>query len=527
MEFKKEILREIIEKLLKTKNLNRHETWKLTKIICKKHHLTGIPTNIQLLKACSGGEKTKLKDVLLKKPVRSTSGVNIISIVPRPVNCIWGKCIYCPKGENAPQSYAGTEPMVQRAVRKKFDSFLQIQDRLNQYEAMGHSFEEGNKIEVIIIGGTFLALDSKYKQNFVKGIYDGLNGFKSKSLEEAQRANETAANRCVNLTIETRPDFCKEQHVDEMLNYGVTRVEIGVQSIFPDVISFINRGHTIEDVIEATAISRNAGLKINYHLMPGLPKSDFKKDLITLRTVFEYQGFKPDYLKIYPTVVVEGTKLFELWKKGEYKPYTTDEIVELLVEAKKFIPKYCRIQHIGRLIPANEVKAGNKKTNIRQLIQWKAEELGVKCKCIRCRELGFKINEGIYPEKVEMMREDYEASGGKEIFLSFEDKKNDIILGFLRLRIPDKSHRKEIDEKTALVRELKVMGSTVPVGDIPEKIQVQHRGYGKQLMKEAERIAIDEFDKKKMVVISAVGTREYYFGLGYKRDGAYVSKTLS
>lgn len=527
MEFQREILREIVEDLMKVEDLERYDAWKITKNVCRKYRLADIPTNIQLLKVCSQKEKVKLKDVLLKKPVRSTSGVNIISVVPKPVKCVWGKCIYCPKGENAPQSYAGTEPMIQRAVRKKFDSFLQIRDRLNQYEAMGHFSEGGNKIEVIIIGGTFLALEPEYKKNFVKGIYDGLNGFESETLEEAQKNNETASHRCVNLTVETRPDYCKENHVDEMLDFGVTRVEIGVQSIFPKIISFINRGHTVEDVVEATEIARNAGLKINYHIMPGLPGSDFKNDLITLRTIFEYQGFKPDYLKIYPTVVVEGTKLFEIWKKGEYKPYSTDEIVELLIEAKKTIPKYCRIQHIGRLIPANEIRAGNKKTNIRQITQWKAEELGIKCRCIRCRELGFKINEGIYPEKVEMTREDYEASNGKEIFLSFEDLKNDIILGFLRLRIPSRSHRKEIDSDSALVRELKVMGPTVPVGDMPKKIQIQHKGYGKQLMSEAERIAKEEFNKKKMVVISAVGTREYYFGLGYKRDGAYVSKTLS
>jgi len=527
MGFQTRILREIIDNLLEVEGLARYGAWKITKNVCKKYHLSDVPTNVQLLAVCSEEEKSKLKGVLIKKPIRTISGIATISVAVKPVKCVWGNCIYCPKGIDAPQSYAGAEPIIQRAIRKNYISYLQIIDRLNQYKAMGHSSEDGNKIEVIVIGGTFLALDPEYKKNFVKGIYDGLNGFEAKSLEEAQLTNETANYRCVNLTVETRPDYCKEKHVDEMLDFGVTRVEIGVQSIFPEVLNLINRGHTIKDVIEATEIAKNSALKVNYHMMPGLPGSNIEKDLQMFETVFGNQEFRPDYLKIYPTVVVEGTKLFDLWKKGEYRSYSVDEMVELLAKVKKIIPKYCRIQHTGRLIPANEVMAGSKKTNIRQLVQWKAEEMGIRCKCIRCREVGFKINEGIYPEKIELTREDYGASHGEEIFLSFEDIKNDIILGFLRLRIPNKSHKLEIDEKTALIRELKVMGSTVPIGDLPEKIQIQHRGYGKQLMNEAERIAIEEFEKKKMVVMSAVGTREYYSNLGYKRDGVFVSKILS
>jgi len=527
MEFGREVLREIIENLLEVEDLTRYKAWKITKNACKKYHLADVPTNIQLLRVCSEEEKNELKEVLIKKPIRTISGIATISVATKPAKCVWGNCIYCPKGTSAPQSYAGTEPIIQRAIRKNYNSFLQVADRLNQYKAMGHSSADGNKIEVIIIGGTFLALEPDYKKNFVKGIYDGLNGFEAETLQESQTVNETASQRCVNLTVETRPDYCKEKHVDEMLDFGVTRVEIGVQSTFPEVLNLINRGHTIEDVIDATEIAKNSALKVNYHMMPGLPGSNVEKDLRMFEKIFEDQRFRPDYLKIYPTVVVEGTKLFDLWKEGQYQPYPVDEMIELLAKAKKIIPKYCRIQHIGRLIPVNEVMAGSKKTNIRQLAQWKAEQLGIKCKCIRCREVGFKVSEGIYPEKVELMKEDYEASDGEEIFLSFEDVKNDIILGFLRLRIPNKSHRSEIDEKTALIRELKVMGSTVPIGDSPEKTQTQHRGYGKQLMSAAERIAKEDFGKKKMIVMSAIGTREYYFNLGYKRDGVFVSKQLS
>lgn len=527
MDFQPEVLREIIGKFVGAKKLDRYEAWKLTKTVCKKYHLEDIPNNVQLLQACTKKEKERLKGILQKRPMRTLSGVAIISVATEPTKCIWSKCIYCPKGEKAPQSYIGTEPVIQRAIRKNYDSALQIADRLKQYQLMGHSSENGNKIEVIIIGGTFLGLNQQYKEQFVKGIFDGLNESISETLKEAQLKNETATHCCVNLTIETRPDFCKEEHVDEMLRYGTTRVEIGVQAIYPKVLKFINRGHTIEDVIEATRIARNAGLKINHHYMPGLPNTSFDKDLKMFKTIFEDSNFRPDYLKIYPAVVVDGTKLCDLWKKGDYQPYSTEELVQLLAEAKKFIPKYCRIQHIGREIGASEVEAGTRKTNIRQLVQWRAKELGIHCQCIRCREVGFKISEGIYPENIEMNRMDYEANNGKEIFLSFEDNEKNIILGFLRLRIPSESHRSEIDSNTALVRELKVMGSTVPVDLFPKKIQLQHRGYGKQLMKKAEEIALNEFGKKKMVVISAIGTRQYYFKLGYKRDGFYVSKNFN
>ncbi|MFH0711405.1 MAG: tRNA uridine(34) 5-carboxymethylaminomethyl modification radical SAM/GNAT enzyme Elp3 [Candidatus Aenigmatarchaeota archaeon] len=527
MEFEHAFLRETVEKLLDTPNLSRKKAELVTKSVAKKYNLAFLPTNVQLLQACNEEEKSQLKQSLLRKPIRSISGVNIITIATAPADsCAWGKCIYCLKGPNSPQSYVGTEPVIQRAMRRDYDPFLQVSDRLRQYDLMGHG-QFGNKIEMIILGGTFLGLKNEYKEWFIKRMFDALNNSDSENLEQAQLLNETATNRCVNLTLETRPDFSKEIHVDEMLRFGTTRVEIGVQSIYDDVIKFVNRGHTVQDVIDATRIVRNAALKINYHIMPGLPLSDFDKDLEMFKELFSNPNFKPDYLKIYPTVVAKGTKLYELWKNGEFKPYSSDELIELVARSKKFIPKYCRIQHIGRLIPTNEVEAGCKNTNIRQLIQKKAGQLGIKCNCIRCREIGFKIQDGIYPEKIEMTRTDYETAGGKEAFFAFEDLKNDIICGFLRLRFPDSSHRKEIDSDTALVRELKVMGNTVPIGLEPGKIQWQHRGFGKQLMNEAERISKEEFGKKKIIVMSAIGTREYYRKLGYEKDGVYVSKVLN
>jgi len=527
-QFEKGILREVVEELKKQEKLTDKTVEFTVKKISKKYNLKDIPNRVQILDACTGEEKELLKNILVTKPIRTISGVNIITVAVKPVECVWGKCIYCPKGENAPKSYTGKEPAIQRAIRKKYDSFLQVQDRLQQYKLMGHISEGHSKVEVIVIGGTFLGLEKDYKGQFVKGIFDGLNGGVGKNLKEAQRINESAENRCVNLTFETRPDFCKEEHVDEMLDYGVTRVEIGVQSVYPHVLEKINRGHTVKDVVDASKVSRDAGLKICYHLMPNLPGSDLEKDLEMFRIVFEDQSFRPDYLKIYPTLVIEGTNLHKMLKKGEYKPYSLEELVELLAKAKKFIPKYCRIQRLGRDIPATEVEAGCKKTNLRELVQEKARKLKIKCNCIRCREVGFKIKRKIYPdiENIKLCRLNYEASETKEIFLSFEDVKNDVLLGFLRLRIPEESHRKEISSETGLIRDLKVLGSSVPVGLLPEQMQWQHRGYGKQLMQEAERITKEEFDRRKVIVISAVGTRQYYYALGYKPEGSFVSKSL-
>jgi len=518
------VCREIIKKLIESESLDYEKVNKIIKKQCKKYNLKQMPTKVELLSVCKPDERKKLEQFVRKKPSRTVSGVSVITVVAKPASCP-GTCIYCPKGVNAPQSYTGLEPAIQRGIRNDYDPFLQTKDRLNQYRLMNHP---SSKVELIILGGTFLALDKDYQEWFTKRILDVLNEKESESLEVAQRLNEAAKHRCVNLTIETRPDFCKEKHVNEMLRLGVTRVEIGVQSIYPEILRLINRGHTIDDVVEATRIARNAGLKINFHLMPNLPSSDVDKDLEMFKTVFENPAFRPDYLKIYPTLVIKGTKLYSMWKKRKYKPYTTEQLIELLAKAKKFIPKYCRIQRLGRDVPATQVEAGCKRSNVRELVQKKAKEMGINCSCIRCREVGFKVQQGIYPDtkNIKLCRIEYEASNGKEIFLSFEDTKNDIILGFLRLRISEESHRPEIDSNTALVRELKVMGVTVPISSSPEEFQWQHRGYGKLLIKKAEEIALNEFGRNKIVVISSIGTREYYRKLGFNYDGPYVSKRM-
>jgi elongator complex protein 3 len=388
---------------------------------------------------------------------------------------------------------------------------------------MGHP---SDKIEVIILGGTFLALSRDYQEWFIKRIFDALNEKESESLETAQELNERADHRCVGLAIETRADYCFEEHVNQMLKFGTTRVEIGVQSIYPEVLDKIKRGHTVEDVVRATRLAKDSSLKVTYHLMPGL-FVDLKEDLEQFRILFENPDFKPDSLKIYPTLVIEGTELYEMWKKGEYKPLTTEEGVELLVQAMKHIPKYCRIIRMQRDVPSDKIVAGIRKSNLRELVEKECERRKIRIREIRYREVGHKLARKVRVDEasINLCRLDYEASKGKEIFLSFEDIKNDVLIGFLRLRIPYKPFRREIDENTALVRELHVYGETVPIGK--RKLQAwQHKGFGRRLLQEAEKIAKEEFDMKKMIIISGIGVREYFKKFGYSKDGAYVSKRI-
>jgi len=332
------------------------------------------------------------------------------------------------------------------------------------------------------------------------------------SLEAEQKRNETAKIRCVALCVETRPDWCFERHIDGMLRLGATRVEVGVQCLRDSVLDFVHRGHSVKDSVKATKLMRNSLLKVGYHMMPGLPSMSKEMDIEDFRTLFSNSDFMPDAIKIYPTTVIKGTGLYDLWKSGKYTPLSAEDAADIVVEVKKFVPKWCRIMRIQRDIPGNVIEAGPSVSNLRQLIEHR-----VKCRCIRCRE---PRDKPVDWSAVKLLREDYDASGGKEVFLSFEDTKNDLLLGFCRLRIVPESHRSEIPMNSAGIRELHVYGQAVPLGEAGD---VQHKGLGKQLVAEAERIA-KEFGCKKMVVISGVGAKEYYFKLGYKPDGVYVSK---
>ncbi len=470
----------------------------------------------------------------VRKPSRMLSGVTVVAVMTHPLPCP-GQCIYCPGGPgyNAPKSYFGEEPALRRARRNEFHPYKQVWNRLKQYEYLR---QKPSKIEVIVMGGTFLAAPPRYREWFIAMIFEGLNRYpdpippRKWDLEEAQLRNETAKHRCVGLTIETRPDYGYEKHADEMLRYGATRVELGVQSIYDDVLEKVRRGHGVRETIESTRILRDAGFKIVYHIMPGLPGSDPDRDIEMVKEIFENPDFRPDMLKIYPTEVVEGTELYKWWLEGRYKPYDDETAIEVISEMYRYIPKYVRVMRIRRDIPAHEVIAGTHYSNLREFVEKRCLEKGIKIREIRFREVGlqmWKYNRVPNPKYIEITRTTYEAGGGIEEFLAVEDTRNDIIIGFLRMRIPsEKAHRPEIDSRTAIIRELHVYGPELPVGE--HGFSWQHRGWGSKLLREAERIAVEEYDIRKMLVLSGVGVREYYRKHGYYRppNSPYMHKIL-
>jgi elongator complex protein 3 len=359
---------------------------------------------------------------------------------------------------------------------------------------------------------------------------DAITEKESACLDEAKANAETSRTRNVGITVETRPDWAKQPHVDAMLGMGVTRVELGVQNPSDEIYRLVGRTHTVADVEEATRVAKDAGLKLVYHLMPGMPGSSPAKDLEAFKTVFTNSAFKPDMLKIYPCLVIEGTKTHKWYCEGTFTPYSTEQATSLIAEIKKNIPPWMRVMRVQRDIPARLIVAGAKKSNLRQLVQKELAAQGERCRCIRCREVGHrKAVNNVKPEldRVKILSTAYDASEGREVFLSAEDPENDVLIGYLRLRIPSaKAHRPEVTAvSSALVRELHVYGPLVPVGRHFAEAW-QHKGYGAVLLGEAERVAREEFGLRKLLVISALGTKRYYARFGYARDGVYVSKVL-
>ena len=491
--------------------------------ICTKYALDRIPKNYEILSVVKKEDFDKLRKVLVRKPAKTASGVAVVALMPKPYACPHGRCTYCPGGIefNSPNSYTGKEPSSLNAIESEFDPKLQIMSKIEKLIAFGH---DPSKMEIVIVGGTFLFMPKDYQINFIKSCYDALNGTVSKDLEEAKSNNEHESIRNVGFTIETKPDYCKKEHVDLMLSYGVTRIEIGVQSLQERVYEIVNRGHNYNDVVESFQIAKDSGYKIVAHMMPGLPTMTPEEDIADFKKLFEDSQLRPDMLKIYPSLVIENTPLYKEYKQGKYKPYSDEEMIKVLTEAKRNVPKWVRIMRVQREISPNEIIAGPKSGNLRQIVHQNLAKQGLLCKCIRCREAGLS-NKKLDVGDIKLNRIDYDSSGGKEVFLSYEDK-NESIYGFLRLRKPSvDAHRDEIDQKTCIVREIHVYGKSLRLGE-KEDNEIQHSGLGKNLMREAEKISKEEFDAKKIIVISAVGTREYYQKLGYSLYGPYMAKTL-
>ncbi|MBI4345156.1 MAG: tRNA uridine(34) 5-carboxymethylaminomethyl modification radical SAM/GNAT enzyme Elp3 [Euryarchaeota archaeon] len=488
--------------------------------VAKKYRLSRVPANSEVL-ACARGDKD-LVQLMRKKPVRTASGVAVVAVMARPYPCP-GRCIYCPRGEGAPQSYTGREPAALRAGRLGYDPYLQVTDRLTQLYNVGHPVE---KAELIVMGGTFLAQPEEYQEEFVRRCLEAMNAFasveKTGTMAEAQVLNEGARARNVGMTFETRPDYSSPAHVDRMLAMGATRVELGVQTLSDQVYARVERGHTVEDVVRATRVIKDAGLKVGYHMMPGLFSSP-GEDLATFRRLFEEDGFRPDMLKIYPTLVLKGTGLYDLWEQGLFEPYGDEEALELVAQVKRLMPPWVRTMRIQRDIPSDLIEAGVRKGDLGDLVARRMRERGWRCRCIRCREVGHRGLK-LDPGKVELSEEVYSASGGTEHFLSFADPGSDTLVAYLRLRFPsEEAHRREV-QRAALVRELRVLGQTVPIGEREEGAE-QHRGWGKALLERAEEVASAE-GRERLLILSAIGTRPYYRRLGYRRVGPYVGKEL-
>jgi len=523
-------LREIIETLKRTPNPTRNQVNTLKIKTAAKHHLEKVPSNADIISLLTRKENKQILPILRRKTTRSISGVTVIATMTKPYPCPQPEpCAYCPGGpaQGSPQSYTGYEPAAMRGTQNNFDPYQQVKSRVQQLTAIGHKVD---KIELIIMGGTFPATPLEYQTWFIQRCLDAITKKTSASLNEAKANAEVSKTRNVGITVETRPDWAKQTHIDQILNMGVTRIELGVQNPDDQIYRLVGRTHTVADVIEATQIAKDCGLKIVYHMMPGIPGSNPQKDIEAFKSIFTDPAFKPDMIKIYPCLAIAGTKAHQWYQKGTYTPYTTEQAATIIAEIKKTIPPWIRVMRVQRDIPARLILAGVKKSNLRELAQQKLSEKDIHCQCIRCREVGHRLEvDHIRPdiEKIKILTQHYDASEGTEIFISAEDPQNNVLLGYLRLRIPSpKARRPEVlTVPSAIVRELHVYGPLVPVGK-HSAAAWQHKGYGKVLLGEAERLARDEFGLKKLLVISALGTRRYYMRLGYTRDGVYVSKNL-
>ena len=454
--------------------------------------------------------KPKLNEI--RKPTKTISGVTPIAVMLPPRKCRHGVCIYCPS-LNVPQSYTPKSPVVMRALQVKYNSYNQVKGRIKAFNLMNHPVE---KIELIIMGGTFLEYPERFQNIFIKGCYDALNPRKSGSLEQAKKINEKSKHRCIALCIETRPDRCSEKDIKKMLLWGATRVELGVQIIDDKIYKKINRGHSVEDVILATERLKNFGFKVGYHIMPGLPGSNLKKDIFLFKKIFSDEMFRPDQLKIYPCQVLSGSELEKIYWDKKFTPYSKDETEKILIQMMKAVPRYCRVMRVMREIHPHYLVAGTTKIDLRKDIEEKLRKEHISLKEIRYREVGFASRNSQLSVGLKLKATGYSASRGKEYFLEIVNKE-DVLFGLLRLRI--------FGSKETIIREVHVYGQSLELGK-KSNFSSQHKGLGKWLLGEAEKIA-KKHGAKKISVISGVGAREYYRKFGYCLEKTYMVKNLN
>ena len=478
-----------------------------------------LPSNVDWIASLPESERARYDGSVRRKPSRTLSGVAIVAVMTAPARCPHGRCTYCPGGlENgSPQSYTGEEPSALRGAQFHWDARAIARHRIETLEAIGHPT---SKVEVIVMGGTFPSRPRSYQEEVLQGVYDGLNGTVSASLSDAQAQNEVAVHRVVGLTVETRPDWCDERVLPFLLDAGVTRVEVGVECLHDEVLEAVGRAHSSGDVARATREARDRGLKVCYHLMLGLPGMTPESDLTDFERLWDDPDYRPDLIKVYPTLVLPGTPLYDDWKAGRYEPYDTATASELLARMKRRLPPWVRIQRIQRDIPARLIAAGVRSSNLREKALERLRSEGTHCRCLRCREAGRKATPPV--DAFRLNETEYEAAGGREVFYAWEDPVTDTVAGFLRLRFPSDRTPGGLD--SPVIRELKVVGSEVAIGrEGSRPSEYQHRGFGRALLAAAEeRVRRDGF--ARIYVTSAVGTREYYRRFGYERAGAHMAK---
>ncbi|XP_036898115.1 elongator complex protein 3 [Sturnira hondurensis] len=499
-----------------------------------KYGLSAQPRLVDIIAAVPPQYRKVLVPKLKAKPIRTASGIAVVAVMCKPHRCphisfTGNICVYCPGGpdsdfEYSTQSYTGYEPTSMRAIRARYDPYLQTRHRIEQLKQLGHSVD---KVEFIVMGGTFMALPEEYRDYFIRNLHDALSGHTSNNVYEAIKYSERSLTKCIGITIETRPDYCMKRHLSDMLTYGCTRLEIGVQSVYEDVARDTNRGHTVKAVCESFHLAKDSGFKVVAHMMPDLPNVGLERDIEQFTEFFENPAFRPDGLKLYPTLVIRGTGLYELWKSGRYKSYSPSDLIELVARILALVPPWTRVYRVQRDIPMPLVSSGVEHGNLRELAFARMKDLGIQCRDVRTREVGIQeIHHKVRPYQVELVRRDYVANGGWETFLSYEDPDQDILIGLLRLRkCSEETFRFELVGGVSIVRELHVYGSVVPVSS-RDPAKFQHQGFGMLLMEEAERIAREEHGSGKIAVISGVGTRNYYRKIGYRLQGPYMVKTL-
>jgi len=521
------VLREIISRISSTP-FPAPAIQRIKREVCRLYGTSPIPRNSDILAAATPAERAWLRPLLQLKPTRTRSGVAPVAVMTSPAPCPHGKCLPCPGGPDhpfgTPQSYTGEEPAALRARDHGYDPFRQVTARLEQFEALGHPVD---KAELILMGGTLTARPPEYQRWCVASCLEAMNAYRNdgyvpypdRPFPEIAEAQERAMVRCVALTFETRPDWCLTEHVDLMLDLGVTKVELGVQQLDDRILALNRRGCTVEDTVEANRLLRDRGMKVGFHVMPNLPGASLEDDRAMFHDLFSDERFRPDFLKIYPTLVTPGSEIETLWQRGEYRPYEEEDLVDLVACAKSLLPPWVRLQRVQRDIPAWLITAGSRHSNFRQLARERLEAQGLSCRCIRCREAGRMATSG---EPV-LSIDRYRCCGGEEHFISMVS--GDALIGFTRLRFPSRCMGR-VDEETALIRELHVYGNLVPLGAAPAGGEWQHREYGRRLLSEAERIARDA-GYHRLAVLSGIGVRPYYRRLGYSLRPPYLEKHLA